>query len=208
MKSKQLEKANRKTVGWLTAIVLGMLLFAFAQVQLYGLFCQALGVDSLSARQPVNGEYTIDKEVTQKNPRATPLRYITVRFDATVNADLPWSFAPTQTKIKMIPGEYQQITYRVKNLTNETLVGQSIANVLPWQAQVYIQKMDCFCYDQQVLQAYEEKEMPVVFTLSPDIPQEVQSLVLSYTFLNAQKSFKPQIQPEMNTLPIKSNPSI
>jgi len=178
-------QANRRTIKWLVGLIGAMFVFAFAQVQLYGLFCQALGVDSLSARTPVSQEYLIDQSLSKQDIAAT--RLVTVRFDATVNAGLPWSFLPVEKKIKLVPGEYQQVTYLVKNLSNETIIGQSIPNVIPWQAQTYLKKIDCFCYNQQTLMAYEEKEMTVVFTLSPDLPEDMNSLVLSYTFLNTGK---------------------
>jgi len=185
MNPVEIQQAKRKTVIWLLVLVFGMLAFAFAQVQLYGLFCQALGVNSLSARTPVNQEYLL---ASQNQKTHTSNRIVTVRFDATVNSGLPWSFQPIEKKVELSPGEYKKISYQVKNLSNEMIVGQSIASVVPWQAQPYLTKLDCFCFSQQTLQAHEEKEMPLVFTLSPELPEGMNTLVLSYTFLNADKN--------------------
>ncbi len=90
-------------------------------------------------------------------------------------------------KITVHPGELRKITYRVKNLTNEVITGQSIANVTPWQAEPFLSKLECFCHTKQTLQPGEEKDMPLLFTLSEDLPQEMRTLVVSYTFLNAEK---------------------
>ena len=188
----QLSKKNAKTVKWLVLIVFGMFAFGFAQIQLYGLFCKAVGVNSLSSRQKIdnysagskNNELN-NKEL--KNKKITDNRIITVRFDATVNENLPWSFVPVDKKITVHPGELRKITYRVKNLTNEVITGQSIANVTPWQAEPFLSKLECFCHTKQTLQPGEEKDMPLLFTLSEDLPQEMRTLVVSYTFLNAER---------------------
>jgi len=183
----QLSKKNAKTVKWLVLIVFGMFAFGFAQIELYGLFCKAVGVNSLSSRQKIDNYSSglINKEL--KNQKITDNRIITVRFDATVNENLPWSFVPVDKKITVHPGELRKITYRVKNLTNEVITGQSIANVTPWQAEPFLSKLECFCHTKQTLQPGEEKDMPLLFTLSEDLPQEMRTLVVSYTFLNAEK---------------------
>lgn len=179
----QLSKKNAKTVRWLFIIVFGMFIFAFAQIQLYGLFCKAVGVNSLSSRQKID-DYSV---IVNNNKKVTDNRIITVRFDATVNENLPWSFIPVDRKITVQPGELRKITYRVKNLTSEVITGQSIANVTPWQAEPFLSKLECFCHTKQTLQPGEEKDMPLLFTLSEDLPQDMRTLVVSYTFLNAEK---------------------
>lgn len=183
----QLSKKNAKTVKWLVLIVFGMFAFGFAQIELYGLFCKAVGVNSLSSRQKIDNysNEIINQEL--KNQKITDNRIITVRFDATVNENLPWSFVPVDKKITVHPGELRKITYRVKNLTNEVITGQSIAHVTPWQAEPFLSKLECFCHTKQTLQPGEEKDMPLLFTLSEDLPQEMRTLVVSYTFLNAEK---------------------
>jgi len=183
----QLSKKNAKTVKWLVLIVFGMFAFGFAQIELYGLFCKAVGVNSLSSRQKIDNYSSelINKEL--KNKKITDNRIITIRFDATVNENLPWSFIPVDKKMTVHPGELKKITYRVKNLTNEVITGQSIASVTPWQAEPFLSKLECFCHTKQTLQPGEEKDMPLLFTLSEDLPQEMRTLVVSYTFLNAEK---------------------
>ena len=203
---EELEKKNKKTVKWLSLIVLGMFGFAFAQIQLYGLFCKVVGVNSLSSREKIDTNISSVKNNTQiaegdVNTVASDSidnkidsRVITVRFDATVNENLPWSFIPLDKKITVHPGELRQVTYRVKNLTNEVITGQSIANITPWQATPFLSKIECFCHTKQTLQPGEEKDMPLLFTLSKDLPDEMRTLVVSYTFLNAEKESSKKYQ--------------
>ena len=202
-------KSNAKTIKWLVLLVFGMFVFAFAQIQLYGLFCKAVGVNSLSSRQKVDDyQYSVSQA---KLPDATAnqslmsnvvndTRLITVRFDANVNEGIPWSFIPVEKKVAVHPGELKQVTYKVKNLTNEVITGQSIANITPWQAEPYLSKIECFCHTQQTLQPGEEKDMPLVFTVSDDLPEEMGTLVVSYTFLNAEKQSAKKYQQHIKTL--------
>ncbi len=205
-RNNQLNTKNAKTVRWLLLIVLGMFAFGFAQIQLYGLFCKAVGVNSLSSRQKiddyanlVNQDNSLPKSAhLLDNKQITDNRVITVRFDATVNENLPWSFVPLDKKITVHPGELKKISYMVKNLTNEVITGQSIANVTPWQAEPFLAKLECFCHTKQTLQPGEEKEMPLLFTLSEDLPQDMRTLVVSYTFLNAEKDSAKKYQKQLS----------
>lgn len=211
--NNKLGSKNAKTVRWLFLLVLFMFAFGFAQIQLYGLFCKAVGVNSLSSRQKIddysnlainNNNSSNNIALNNNTGKSTHLnksgvsaiannsidesRVITVRFDATVNENLPWSFVPVDKKITVHPGELKKISYIVKNLTNEVITGQSIANVTPWQAEPFLAKLECFCHTKQTLQPGEEKEMPLLFTLSEDLPDKMRTLVVSYTFLNAEKA--------------------
>jgi cytochrome c oxidase assembly protein subunit 11 len=99
--------------------------------------------------------------------------------------------------------------FTAHNLAQETIVGQAIPNVVPWQATQYFNKTECFCFSEQALQAGESREMTVRFLVSPNLPDGINSLTLSYTFMNhdaqSAKKFehisahpekKPSVQPE------------
>lgn len=183
---------NNKTAKILFAVVFGMFVFAFAQVKFYGLFCEALGIDSLSNRVPA-GQQLLNEEIKKT------ARQVTIRFDSTVNESLPWSFIAMDKRIMINPGEHKTIRYKVKNLTNDVLVGQSIASVTPWQAKPYLIKVKCFCHDKQTLQPGEEKEMLLILTISDKLPEDMNTLVLSYTFLNADKTSTKKYQNNFQT---------
>jgi cytochrome c oxidase assembly protein subunit 11 len=46
----------------------------------------------------------------------------------------------------------------------------------------YVRKLECFCFTQQTLAAGETRRMPVSFVLDADLPSEINTLTLSYTF--------------------------
>ena len=61
------------------------------------------------------------------------------------------------------------------------MTGQAVPSVTPGQASRYLNKIECFCFTQQTLEAGEEMEMPVQFYMAEDLPGEVGTVTLSYT---------------------------
>ena len=115
-------------------------------------------------------------------------RVITVRFDANVNEDLPWRFAPMQQEIRVHPGETVEARYFAENDGTTTIVGQAVPTIVPTKGSPYFNKTECFCFTQQTLAAGERRVMPVRFVVDPDLPEDVHSMVLSYTFFAAPGS--------------------
>jgi cytochrome c oxidase assembly protein subunit 11 len=52
----------------------------------------------------------------------------------------------------------------------------------PQRAGQYFQKLECFCFQQQTLGPGEVRRMPVVFIIDPDMPPDLKTVTLSYTF--------------------------
>jgi cytochrome c oxidase assembly protein subunit 11 len=100
---------------------------------------------------------------------------------------LSWDFYPKQSSMKVHPGQVQLATYFAKNVTNSPVVGQAVPSVSPGQAAQYFKKIECFCFQRQELKAGESKEMPLTFFVSPDLPENVQTITLSYAFYKAVK---------------------
>ena len=112
---------------------------------------------------------------------------MTVRFDATVGDVLPWSFVPTQLDVKVVPGETALSFFTVTNHSDKPLTGVATYNVYPPKAGLYFQKIQCFCFEEQLLLPGETVDMPVFFFVDPDIVNDSQlnhvtDLTLSYTF--------------------------
>ena len=90
--------------------------------------------------------------------------------------------------MRVHPGEIVHTTYTVKNWTSEAFVGQAVPSVTPAVAASYLEKIECFCFNQQTFQAGESRTMPVVFVVNPDLGRDLGTLTLSYTFFEAPKA--------------------
>tara|TARA_Y100000758_G_scaffold133854_1_gene94718 strand:+ start:428 stop:1003 length:576 start_codon:yes stop_codon:yes gene_type:complete len=168
------------TVAGLVSIVVGMAGLAYASVPLYDLFCKVTG-------------YGGTPQIAEMLPSVVGSREMTVRFNADVNRDLPWEFRPVNRKVMVRVGEPTLVYYRVKNLSDKTIIGTATYNVTPLRAGSYFSKIDCFCFAEQELKPGETVELPVSFFVETSIEsdpsmEDINTVTLSYTFFELEKS--------------------
>lgn len=113
---------------------------------------------------------------------ATGKRTVRVEFDGGVNSKLPWAFHPEQLTMDVVPGELNEALYYARNDSDRALVGSAVPSVAPAKASGYFSKTECFCFTAQTLQAGEKRDMPVRFIVDPDLPANITTITLSYTF--------------------------
>jgi cytochrome c oxidase assembly protein subunit 11 len=113
---------------------------------------------------------------------ARKARTVTVQFDGGVNSKLPWAFHPEQLSMQVVPGELYEAQYFARNDSERAIVGSAVPSVAPARASGYFTKTECFCFTAQTLQAGETRDMPVRFIVDPDLPADVKTITLSYTF--------------------------
>jgi cytochrome c oxidase assembly protein subunit 11 len=63
-----------------------------------------------------------------------------------------------------------------------------VPSVAPGRAAPYLNKLECFCFANQRVEAGAETEMPVRFYIATDLPQQIRTLTLSYTFFQVPSS--------------------
>jgi cytochrome c oxidase assembly protein subunit 11 len=181
-------RKRRFGVTAMVAVSLAAFGFSFALVPLYRIACEKfLGIRlERGAADPSVVASTVRSE-----------RLVTVTFDSTVNSKLPWEFGPTAVSMQVRPGEVYETTYFARNTSDRGIVGSATPSVAPARASKYFNKTECFCFTAQTLAAGERRELPVRFIVDPDLPEDVRTLTLSYTFfkndlltarLNAPKS--------------------
>jgi cytochrome c oxidase assembly protein subunit 11 len=151
--------------------------FGFAMVPLYGLLCQVTGIQSVEQRAAVG------VPAGKASTGAVQDRWVTVKFDTTVHPDLPWRLEPEQRTLRVRPGESYLVQFVAENRSGRQITGQAIPSIAPWQATGFFSKMECFCFNQQTLAGNERTEMPLRFSVSPDLPADINSLTLSYSVL-------------------------
>jgi len=167
-------KARNRRVALICAVVFaGMVGAAYAAVPLYRAFCQATGFDG-----------TVRKAATA--PTQVLDRKVTVRFDANVR-NLPWDFRPDQVSQEVKIGDTGLAFFRVTNNGKTPITGRASYNVVPEQAGLYFQKLECFCFTNQTVQPGSTMDFPVVYFVDPAYATDPETrggdeITLSYTF--------------------------
>ena len=167
-----------RTLGFLLVLIMGMGVLSYASVPLYKLFCQVTGYGGTT------------QQVTSPSSQIL-VRKIKIRFDANTKPTLDWNFQPVQTSIDISVGQNALAFYQAENTGKDPVVGTATFNVTPEKAGVYFNKIDCFCFVEQLLAPQEAVEMPVSFFIDPDIVNDpnlddVTTITLSYTFFPSE----------------------
>ena len=167
-----------RTLGFLLVLIMGMGVLSYASVPLYKLFCQVTGYGGTT------------QQVTSPSSQILE-RKIKIRFDANTKPTLDWNFQPVQTSIDISVGQNALAFYQAENTGKDPVVGTATFNVTPEKAGVYFNKIDCFCFVEQLLAPQEAVEMPVSFFIDPDIVNDpnlddVTTITLSYTFFPSE----------------------
>lgn len=175
-KRAYVSEANKRVLRRSVLVVVIMFGFGFVLAPFYDAICRALGVSGKTGTIDDTAVVTIDTS-----------RKVTVELTGHAMAGLPWEFRPLVKKIDVHPGEPTTVSYYVRNMTAEKMVGQAAPSVTPLAAAAHFNKIECFCFTQQPLDAGESREMPVRFIVDKNLPPEVRTLTLSYGFFNTDK---------------------
>jgi cytochrome c oxidase assembly protein subunit 11 len=169
------ERGEGRVDRWLTAKLLGITVamfgFGYLLVPLYDVFCEVTGFGGRTDSQAAVAPMVVDEN-----------REIEVEFIASVGASDGWSFRPGVSRMTVKPGQLYKTTFYAENQQAKARVGQAVPSVSPGTAARYLQKTECFCFEQQSFDGREGKDMPVVFYVDPELPEYLDTLTLSYTF--------------------------
>ncbi|MEP1765322.1 MAG: cytochrome c oxidase assembly protein [Sulfitobacter sp.] len=164
----------QKTVTQTVGLVVVMASLAWASVPFYDWFCRVTGFGGVPGVSSVASEDVLDQTVK-------------VRFDGSLNNKMAWEFKPVVREMELRIGETGLAYYEAYNPTDKPIAGQASYNVTPYQAGAFFEKIDCFCFEEQVLAPGERVQMPVSFFVDPEIVadsegQYIHTITLSYTF--------------------------
>ncbi len=166
---------NRKNLIAIACVftVMAMTGAAFAAVPLYQLFCQVTGFDGTVRRAEVAPDRMLDETVL-------------VRFDTNVRG-LPMIFRAEQVSQRVRIGETGIAFFDVTNTSDRPIHATAAYNVVPEQAGPYFQKLQCFCFEGQVIEPGQTVKFPVQYFVAPEIATDresrgVREITLSYTF--------------------------
>ncbi|MCU0950284.1 MAG: cytochrome c oxidase assembly protein [Burkholderiaceae bacterium] len=171
--TREVAQDNATMVRKLLVVALLMFGFGWALIPIYRKICEVTGINILTDKDP-------RAAAAAANTQVDTSRKIVVEFDA--NRQGPWRFKPHVNHMEVHPGELVHVEYDLVNLEGRSMAGQAIPSYAPQQSGPYFQKLECFCFEQQVLQAGETRKFPVVFFIDPKVPKDVTQITLSYTF--------------------------
>jgi len=165
----------------LTPIILSgifciMLGLSFAAVPLYDLFCRVTGFGGTTQISKAAPKIILDKKVS-------------VRFDTNVNK-LPWKFKVKNNVMDVKIGQVSKVEFEVENYGNKITYGVASFNVSPSSLGQYFNKLGCFCFEKQKLEAGEKAKYILTFYLDPELVNDlsaknVEDVTLSYTFFSS-----------------------
>jgi cytochrome c oxidase assembly protein subunit 11 len=163
-----------KTLSQTVAVVVVMGSLAWASVPFYDWFCRVTGFGGVTGTADLGSETILDETIN-------------IRFDASVEKDMKWRFKPGARTMELKIGETGLAFYEAYNPTDRPIAGSASYNVTPYQAGGFFTKIDCFCFEEQLLLPGERVQMPVTFYVDPEIVGDregkyIHTITLSYTF--------------------------
>ena len=165
---------NGQVVAATTSVVITFGALGWAAVPLYDLFCRVTGYGGTTQISDGSGLEIVDHQIL-------------VRFDASKARDMEWEFKPVQKSIDVNLGQTALVFYEAHNPTDRPIAGSASYNVAPYAAGPYFAKIECFCFQEQVLMPGETIQMPVTFYVHPEMLEDAEAkgipeVTLSYTF--------------------------
>jgi cytochrome c oxidase assembly protein subunit 11 len=170
-------RRNLKVVVPCVVFIGVMLLLVSYSPTIYREFCAATGLGGTTQRADSDSYAVSD-------------RVVTVRFDSNVAPNLPWRFGPQEREVKVHLGEQRLVFFTAENTSDQAIVGHATFNVTPETTGSYFNKIQCFCFDEERLDAHQKVDMPVVFFVDPALAadsetKDVDRITLSYTFFRS-----------------------
>ena len=124
-------KGPQRTAAQAGGVVILMGSLAWASVPFYDWFCRVTGFGGATNVVEANQSDVLDQTIT-------------VRFDASLEKDMPWEFKPAQREMEIRIGETGLAFYEAHNPFDVPIAGQAAYNVTPYEAGGFFDKIECF----------------------------------------------------------------
>lgn len=192
---------------WFGASLMLILGGVFALVPLYKLYCQATGQGQ--------AERTGHKEYAPPplNDEKLKKRLISIDFAGTVHTSLPWEFVPQQRQVVVGLGETALAFYRAKNKSDRPIIGVSVYHMIPPESGLYFNKIQCFCFDEQLINPGEEVDLPIFFFIDPMLGYDnrfdhIDRITLSYLFFESDSDLPEEYEDFRKSLRSSASPPV
>ncbi|KMT64389.1 cytochrome c oxidase assembly protein [Catenovulum maritimum] len=168
--------SNAVLVKKLVLAVVCMFGFGFALVPLYDVFCDLTGINGRQINR-------VDASQTQLIDKS---RLVKVEF-ATFTGQLSgWRFEAVEPFVSVNPGQMKAVKFRLVNLNKDTANIQAIPSVSPGTAGLYLNKLECFCFEQQLINPSSETEFVMQFFIDTALPKNIKVMTLAYTLFEVE----------------------
>jgi cytochrome c oxidase assembly protein subunit 11 len=169
----------KSTITKLSLAVVAMYGFSYALVPIYDTFCEITGLNGKT-----NEVAYVANDIKEDN------RFITVKFISNVANSAPLYFEPSVSEMTVQIGKPYNTHYVMKNNSSKQLHTTASPSVTPGKHAEYFKKIECFCFNQQTINAGEVKDLGIQFIIDDEIPNDSGDIVLSYTMFDISNNIK------------------
>ena len=107
---------------------------------------------------------------------------ISTKLITSVNKDLPLKFNSEEKNIILKPGEIKTINYSVENLSENDVSAMATFQVYPPELKDYMTKMNCFCYEKQILKPGEKEKYALVLLVDPNVTKNIKEAIIQFVY--------------------------
>ena len=169
----------KSTITKLSLAVVAMYGFSYALVPIYDTFCEITGLNGKT-----NEVAYVANDIKEDN------RFVTVKFISNVANSAPLYFEPSVSEMTVQVGKAYNTHYVMKNNSSKQLHTTASPSVTPGKHAEYFKKIECFCFNQQTINAGEVKDLGIQFIIDNELPNDSGDIVLSYTMFDISNNIK------------------
>ena len=169
----------KSTITKLSLAVVAMYGFSYALVPIYDTFCEITGLNGKT-----NDVAYVANDIKEDN------RFVTVKFISNVANSAPLYFEPSVSEMTVQVGKPYNTHYVMKNNSSKQLHKTASPSVTPGKHAEYFKKIECFCFNQQTINAGEVKDLGIQFIIDNELPNDSGDIVLSYTMFDISNNIK------------------
>jgi cytochrome c oxidase assembly protein subunit 11 len=110
------------------------------------------------------------------------------------NGTMPVQLSPVTYSLKVRLGEPTLTAYRAVNNTGRDMDGIAVHTLFAMggldgvRVNKYVDLTQCFCFQSQHYPAHQTVNLPLSFTVTPDLPPDVHTITFSYTLFPTQNA--------------------
>jgi Cytochrome c oxidase assembly protein CtaG/Cox11 len=110
-----------------------------------------------------------------------------VYFDTKVIGFSDIYFYVLQNKLFILPGETTLSFFRIYNENSFPISGITIYSITPFEFQSFVNKIQCFCFEEIIVHSFEVIELPVLFYIDTNVRYldliQIKELCIEYVLL-------------------------